>query len=51
MTTIFDLRRVVDVVVDHCMMEDRIDHCVGFLRRIVIKNEGIITIWIWIRKI
>ena len=44
---VFDLRRVVDVVADHCMMEDR-DHCCGtivsfapkscMLRRIVIEN-------------
>ena len=27
MTTVFDLCRVVNVVVDHCMMEDRVDHC------------------------
>ena len=26
-TTIFDLHRVVDVVVEHYMMEDRVDHC------------------------
>ena len=26
-TSIFDLRRVVDVVAKHCMMEDRVDHC------------------------
>ena len=25
--TIFDSRRVVDVVSDHYMMEDRVDHC------------------------
>ena len=25
--TVFDLHRVVDVVADHCMMEDRVDHC------------------------
>ena len=25
--TIFDLRRVVDVVADRCMMEDRVDRC------------------------
>ena len=28
MTIVFDLRRVDGVVVvDHCMMEDRVDHC------------------------
>ena len=26
-TTVFDLCRVVDVVSDRCMMEDRVDHC------------------------
>ena len=26
-TTVFGLRRVVVVVADHCMMEDRVDHC------------------------
>ena len=26
-TTIFDSRRFVDVVVDHFLMEDRVDHC------------------------
>ena len=25
--TVFDLCRVVDVVADHCMMEDRVDCC------------------------
>ena len=25
--TIFNLHRVVDVVADHCMIEDRVDHC------------------------
>ena len=25
-TTVFDLHRVVDVIADHCMMEDRFDH-------------------------
>ena len=24
--TVFDLRRVVDVVANHCMMEERVDH-------------------------
>ena len=27
MMTVFDLRRVVDVVADFCMVEDRLDHC------------------------
>ena len=27
MTTIFDLHRVVDVVANHYMMEDRVDRC------------------------
>ena len=27
MTTVFDLHRVFDVVVDHCMMEDIVDRC------------------------
>ena len=27
MTIVFDSRRVFDVVADHCMMEDRVDHC------------------------
>ena len=26
-TIVFDLRRVVDVVADHCMMEDRVYRC------------------------
>ena len=26
-TTVFDLRRVVDVVVDHCKIEDMVDRC------------------------
>ena len=26
-TTFFDSHRVVDVVSDHYMMEDRVDHC------------------------
>ena len=26
-TTVFDSRSVVDVVADHWMMEDRVDHC------------------------
>ena len=26
-TTIFDLHKVFDVFGDHCMMEDRVDHC------------------------
>ena len=26
-TTVFDSRRVVNVIVDHCMMDDRVDHC------------------------
>ena len=25
--TVFDLHKVVDVVVDYCMMEDMVDHC------------------------
>ena len=25
--TIIDMRRVIDVVADHCMMEDRVDRC------------------------
>ena len=27
MTTVFDSRRVVDVISDHCMPEDRFDCC------------------------
>ena len=27
MTIVFDLHRVVDVVTDRCMMEDRVDCC------------------------
>ena len=26
-TIVFDLHRVVDVVADHCMMEDKVDRC------------------------
>ena len=26
-TIICDLRRVVDVIADHCMIKDRVDHC------------------------
>ena len=26
-TIVFDLRKVVDVVVDRCMMEDKVDCC------------------------
>ena len=26
-SAVFDLRRIVDVVSDHCIMEDRVDHC------------------------
>ena len=26
-TIAFDSRKVVDVVADHCMMEDRVDRC------------------------
>ena len=45
--TIFDLLRVVDVVADHCMIEDSVDRCSPksyMLRRIVIENKGIIVI-------
>ena len=31
MMTLFDLRRVVDVVGDRCMMEDRFDHCSSYI--------------------
>ena len=31
MTTVFDLRRVIDVVVYRCMMEDRVDHCSSYI--------------------
>ena len=52
-TTILDSRRVVDVVADHCIMEDSVDRCSHrscMLRRIVIENTGIIIIWVctWI---
>ena len=26
-TIVFDLHRVVDVVSDHCLMENKVDHC------------------------
>ena len=26
-TIVFDLRRIIDVVADHCKMEDRVDRC------------------------
>ena len=28
---VFDLHRVVDVVADHYMMEDRVDHCSSYI--------------------
>ena len=31
MTIVFDLHRVVDVVADRCMMEDRVDHCSSYI--------------------
>ena len=27
MTNVFALRRIIDSVADHCMMEDRVDRC------------------------
>ena len=30
-TTVFDLRRIVDVVDDLCMVEDRFDHCSSYI--------------------
>ena len=29
--TIFNLHRVFDVVADHCMMGDRVDHCSSYI--------------------
>ena len=26
-TIVYSLRKVVDVVADHCMIKDRVDHC------------------------
>ena len=30
-TIVFDLRRVVDVVANHCTMDDRVDHCSSYI--------------------
>ena len=31
MAIVFDLCRVVDVVANHCMMEDRVDNCSSYI--------------------
>ena len=31
MTIVFDLRRVLDVIDDCCMMDDRVDHCSSYI--------------------